>query len=185
MDFLERADLPPGPAADLGCGGGVATAYLSSRFPLAVGLDVATGAVSQAKELARARGARCPFVLAEVPAMPFRDGAFAFLFDRGCLQSVPRQRWRAYFTEVARLLRPRGVLQVYVSRAGRTGAGRPRQVLRRLVGRRGTGGASFASPGFIRRMVPDALEVLDLWELPAEDVPGPARRYLYGVLRRL
>lgn len=173
--------MPPGPAADLGCGGGVATSYLSARFPFAVGLDVATGAVSQARELAHVRGSRCSFVLAEVPSMPFREGAFAFLFDRGCLQSVPRERWRAYFAEVARLLKPRGMLQVYVSRAG---AGRLRPRLRRMVGRGGAGGASFASPSFIRRVVPDALEVLDLREVPAEDVPGPARTYLYGVLRR-
>jgi SAM-dependent methyltransferase len=181
---LERADLPPGPAADLGCGGGVATAYLSGRFPLAVGLDMATGAVSQARELARVRGSRCSFVLAEVPSMPFREGAFAFLFDRGCLQSVPRDRWTAYFAEVARLLKPGGVLQLYVSKAGPTGMGRLRSRARRWLRRSGAGGASFASPGLIRRMVPDALEVLDLRELPAEDVPGPARTYLYGVLRR-
>jgi SAM-dependent methyltransferase len=116
--------------------------------------------------------------------MPFREGAFAFLFDRGCLQSVPRDRWRAYFAEAARLLKPGGVLQVYVSRAAPSWIGRLRSSGRRLLRRSGAGGAIFASPSFIRRMVPEALEVLDLRELPAEGVPGPARTYLYGVLRR-
>jgi SAM-dependent methyltransferase len=183
---LERSDLPSAPAADLGCGGGVATAYLSRRFPLAIGLDVATGAISQARELALARAARCAFVLAEVPAMPFREGAFAFLFDRGCLQSIPRARWSRYFSEVARLLRSGGLLQLYVSKARPAGAtARLRSLGRRLMGRSGPGGPIFASPGLIRRMLPEALEVLDLRELPVADMPGSRRTYVYGVLRRI
>jgi SAM-dependent methyltransferase len=162
----------------------VATAFLSRRFPLAVGLDVATGAVSQARELAQARAARCAFVLAEVPAMPFRDGVFAFLFDRGCLQSIPRARWSTYFSEVARLLSPGGVLQLYVSKA-RGATARLRSLGRRLMGRSGPGGAIFASPGLIRGMLPEALEVVDLRELPVDDVPGSSRTYIYGVLRRI
>ena len=52
--LLEGADAPSGAALDLGCGNGVATAHLARHLHPAVGLDIASAAVRQARTAATA-----------------------------------------------------------------------------------------------------------------------------------
>lgn len=111
--LLEGTELPNGAALDLGCGAGIVTAHLARRFRPAVGMDIALGAVQQARRHARAAGLSPAFVHAEAPILPFRSEAFAFVFDRGCLLNIRRKLWPKYFREVERVLKPRGMLQVY------------------------------------------------------------------------
>jgi len=100
-------------ALDVGCGPGTITIHLAERFGMAVGFDVAAGAVEEGRK--RAAGSNSPptFLLAEAPWLPFRDGAFGLIFDRGVLHHVPRGRWGTYFREVTRVLRPGGVYLQY------------------------------------------------------------------------
>src|SRR5687768_15603811 len=71
-----------GAALDLGCGPGVATSYLAASFHPVVGLDIAHGAVVEARSRARAENRDPLFLVAEAPVLPFRTGAFSFIFDR-------------------------------------------------------------------------------------------------------
>ena len=74
--LVEEHVLPSGAALDLGCGSGVATTYLAKHFSPALGLDIAVGAVSQARDFARGQGVHPSFLVAEVPVLPLQDGAF-------------------------------------------------------------------------------------------------------------
>ena len=129
------------------------------------------------------------FVVAEAPVLPFRDGAFGLLFDRGCLQAIPRDAWYGYFGEVERLLAPGGMLQLYVSRPDRRvsklGSARGLKLrLRRLLGGTKARGPAFLSPALIRELMPPSLEELAVDRFQFETVTGATRQFFYGLFRK-
>jgi ubiquinone/menaquinone biosynthesis C-methylase UbiE len=189
MELMERPDHPTGGALDLGCGNGVGTAFLATHFHPAVGLDIAHAATKQGKDLAGAKGVRAEFVVAEAPTLPFRDQAFGLVFDRGCLQAIPRSSWPTYFNEVDRVLVPGGMLQLYVSRQSK----RPPKLLsarglrariRRLQGGRPKGGPSFLSPGVIREVVPDSFRELALEQFEFHTKSDVTRQFVYALFKK-
>jgi SAM-dependent methyltransferase len=185
--LLDEAALPAGAALDLGCGNGVAAAYLATRFPVAVGIDIAHAAVAKARRGAAERGVHPRFSVADASVLPFRTDSFAFVFDRGCLQNLPRDRWPAYWAEVERLLASGGVLQLFCSKAARAFpplASRKGLKARAkwLLGRRA--GPQFLSAELIRGLVPPGLRVETLEELPYRTTRGGLREMVYGVFRR-
>jgi len=187
-DMLARPDRPSGGVLDVGCGNGIATAFLADHFHPAVGLDIALGATRQAKELAAGQGAAASFVVAEVPRLPFRDRAFGLVFDRGCLQAVPREAWPAYFAEVDRLLEPRGMLQLFVSKPVRPLPSllSPRGMrarVRRISGRR-SGGPGFLSVSLIRELAPKSLEELTLDEFEFTTKGNKKRIFIHALYRK-
>jgi SAM-dependent methyltransferase len=186
--LVEDGRIPLGGAAlDLGCGPGVATSYLAASFHPAVGLDIAQGAVVEARSRARGENRDPSFLVAEAPVLPFRTGAFSFVFDRGCLQAIPRQAWERYFREVDRVLAPGGMLQLYVSKAARqfppllSGRG-IRLRLRWLRGKRG--GPRFLSPGLIRQLHPASLKEIELRQFPFRTKADTVRTVTYGLFRK-
>jgi SAM-dependent methyltransferase len=109
--LLDGADLPATGAAprllDAGCGTGAIVRHLSARGR-AVGVDLSAEAVQRAKE--RGAAVACAGLL----ALPFRDGAF----DAVTSFDVIYHRWvtddAAAVREMARVLRPGGLLLVRV-----------------------------------------------------------------------
>jgi ubiquinone/menaquinone biosynthesis C-methylase UbiE len=71
---------PPGWALDIGCGLGAEAAALSKAGFRAVGVDIS----SVALERASAAHHEVSFVEADVRCLPFADGEFEVLLDRGC-----------------------------------------------------------------------------------------------------
>ena len=184
--LLESGALPPGAALDLGCGDGIAAQRMARALTPTTGVDVAMGAARRARQLAREAGVAPSFVVAEAPSLPFRDGAFALIFDRGCLQNVARPLWPAYFREAERLLGPGGLLQVFVvrptlppvlsARGVRARLRHPRRAFRtqrkrtRLFDRR------------FRGLLPASLEVREMGE--ALVAHGTRRRVIVHLLAR-
>jgi len=109
---LETGGIPEGPALDVGCGPGVASRYLAARFHPTIGLDFSITAMRMALQSATERGPSPRYIAANAAVLPFRETTFSFVFDRGCLQDLPRIWWKAYFEEVARVLRPDGIFQL-------------------------------------------------------------------------
>jgi SAM-dependent methyltransferase len=187
-DLLARPDHPSGAVLDVGCGNGVATAFLAEHLRPAVGVDIALAAVRQARDLALGKGVRAWFLVAEAPMLPFRDGSFGLVFDRGCLQAVPRPGWPTYFAEVDRLLHPGGMLQLFVSRPVRS---RPRLLsargIRARIRRRTRphpGGPSFLSASLVRELVPATMQELRMDEFEFTTKGGQKRIFIHGLYRK-
>ncbi len=158
--LLRDAEIPSGAALDLGCGPGATTSHLASRFAPAVGLDIAFGAVVRARSLAAERKASPLFLVAKAPALPFRDGSFSFVFDRGCMHSLRRREYAPHLLEVSRVLKPGGVFELFFSSPRH----RPRGPLspkgaHELVGRLlRRGKPKRLSRSMIRRLLPESME---------------------------
>lgn len=187
--LLERPDRPRGAALDLGCGNGVATAYLALHFDLAVGLDIAHAATRQAVDRTRGKGVDARFVVAEAPVLPFRAGAFGLVFDRGCLQAIPKDAWPTYFRAVEQLLASGGMLQLFVSKPDR----RLPKLLsfrglrvraRRLSRRRAPAGPAFLTPSLIRQLMPSSMREVAMDRFEFQTASGTRRRFVYGLFRK-
>lgn len=187
--LLADSELPGTAALDLGCGGGVATSWLAGRLQPAVGVDIAFPAIEEARSRAGEDDVHPSFVVADAAALPFRGGAFSLVFDRGCLQNLPRDLWPTYFTEVESVLPPGGFLQLYCSKA--TGRLPPlmsvkgmRARVAWLLGRRGHG-PQFLSLALIQRLAPASLQTVRLVEMPFRSTAGRMRTMIHGVFRKV
>jgi SAM-dependent methyltransferase len=89
--------LPPGRILDIGCGTGYLTRLLRGRV-------VAVDQSAEMLELARARAPGVELVRADVPPLPFADGAFDLAFSSNVYSHIDTTVARAEFGE-----KPRGV----------------------------------------------------------------------------
>jgi len=156
--FLERAELPQGAALDIGCGDGAATRYLSQRFPLAIGLDFAVGAILRAA--AMNNGTNASLLAADITAAPFAPDTFSFAFDRGCFNVLPPEFRGAYFRSIEGVLRRSGFLLMVARERKPTGL-HPSSIRKRLELRRRRGVWLWPSESEFRRMIPPSMEVAE------------------------
>lgn len=185
--LLETGDVPAGAALDVGCGDGVVATHLAGRFRPAVGIDIALGAALQGHHRAAKADAPASFLVGDAASLSIRDGSVALMFDRGCLQNMPRAAWPSYFLEVERVLAPHGVLQLSCSRAARSFPSvlTKRGVKARVRWLRGhRPGPQFASRQLIRDLAPPSLSVEILEEVPMRMRNGNLRVEIAGILRK-
>jgi ubiquinone/menaquinone biosynthesis C-methylase UbiE len=112
FDRLEReaverfvASLPPAHVLDIGCGTGYLTRLLRGRI-------VACDQSAEMLELARARLPDAEFVRADVPPLPFPDGAFDLAFSSALYSHIETEPARAEFVaEALRVARTLVVLE--------------------------------------------------------------------------
>jgi ubiquinone/menaquinone biosynthesis C-methylase UbiE len=92
-----------GTVLEIGCGRGVGLALAKDMFGAssAIGIDLDEKMIAAAK-----RGGRGTLVVADVCAIPSRDGRFDAVFDFGAIHIVPD--WEVALGEVHRVLRPGG-----------------------------------------------------------------------------
>ena len=106
---LDQLRIMPGAVLDLGAGTGHGARALKQRFPrsMVVAADIAPGMLERARRQSRwlRRFAR---LRADAYALPFRDGAFDLVFSNLMLQWC--DDLDAVFAEIARVLRPGGLL---------------------------------------------------------------------------
>lgn len=96
----------PGAAVDVGCGLGTEIAYLAGNGWKAVGVDLSSAALGQA----RSTHHDVPFIQAHVLRLPFADASFHLVLDRGCFHYLNPGQWAGYAAEAWRVLRPGGRL---------------------------------------------------------------------------
>ena len=106
---LDELKITPNSILDLGAGTGRGSRALKQRFPrsLVVAADIAPGMLERARRQSRwlRRFAR---LRADAYSLPFRDGAFDLVFSSLMLQWC--DDLDAVFAEIARVLRPGGLL---------------------------------------------------------------------------
>lgn len=105
-----------GPALDLGCGPGGATAYLAERIDFTVALDLSVNAVQRTGARVTKAGGRAHGLVAAAPELPFVTGALGLIYDRGCMHQMEVEVWPQYLLEIERCLRPGGVAQLLEKR---------------------------------------------------------------------
>jgi ubiquinone/menaquinone biosynthesis C-methylase UbiE len=190
QELVESGRVPAGLALDLGCGAGESTAFLGEHFTLAVGIDVAPGAVRQAaRRIVETGSSSVPaFAVADAGRLPFQARSFAFVFDRGCLQNMPERAWAAYFHEVERLLIDGGVHQLLVSKAEPafppwwTSRGLKKR-WRWYVGRRRPG-PQFLSHDYLRRAAGPSMHVESLVDFPFRTKSDQARLFTHAIFTK-
>ncbi len=108
IDRLDWIAFEPETVVDLGCGTGHAALALAGRWPKArvIAVDFAPGML---RELARHdRDSRCERLCADARSLPLPDASIDLVF---CNLMLPWcEDLDAVFTEIARVLRPRGLL---------------------------------------------------------------------------
>jgi malonyl-CoA O-methyltransferase len=108
IDRLDWIAFEPETVVDLGCGTGHAALALGGRWPKArvIAVDFAPGML---RELARHdRDSRCERLCADARSLPLPDASIDLVF---CNLMLPWcEDLDAVFTEIARVLRPRGLL---------------------------------------------------------------------------
>ena len=107
--LLERfaAEIQPtGLVADLGCGPGHVTQYLSKHGLQVMGIDLSPGMIAQAARL----NPGLPFQVGEMRALPVADGSWAGIVACYSLLHFGRAEVVAVLRECLRVLQPGGLL---------------------------------------------------------------------------
>ncbi len=114
--FVEDRKIPAkATVLDIGCGLGSAAVYLAALGHTVTGIDVSATAVEKAKRKASQAGVTVTFVVGDILTNDFKRKSFSFLYDRGCLQHLPKGEWPKYRDEVLRLLSAKGIYIVEIS----------------------------------------------------------------------
>ena len=95
---------------DVGCGSGTTLLWLAGHGFEACGIDVSPTAVGVAASRARRAGLRVDLRVAGVDRIPFERKTFDGGIDTGCFHSIPRRLREQYAAEIARVIRPAGLL---------------------------------------------------------------------------
>jgi SAM-dependent methyltransferase len=104
--FLASPLAAPGDALDLGCGGGQASMRLAASGHRVVGVDFAPTAI----ELARRNAPELRFLVGDCLALDLPDASFDLAVDNHVLHCILGADRARFLTEVARVLRPGGLL---------------------------------------------------------------------------
>ena len=110
VDFVTSGAVTPGPTLEIGAGTGTNAIWMAERDFDVLGIDVSPLAVERAHAKMNGRALRCRFAARDFLASPPPDGAFQFVFDRGCFHvfDEPGERQR-FATNVAAALAPAGL----------------------------------------------------------------------------
>lgn len=108
LDTFAELVGPAGPVADLGCGPGRITTYLAGRGLDAFGVDLSPGMI----DVARTAHPHLRFEVGSMSALSLADGSLAGAVAWYSFIHTPPERLPAVFAEIARVLRPGGVLAV-------------------------------------------------------------------------
>jgi SAM-dependent methyltransferase len=106
--LAERLTAPEQSLLDLGCGTGgfLAWARATDSFDRLAGVDISSAAVS----LARERVPDAELHVGSLSDLPFADASFDLAAMNDVLQHIPEGEIQGALTEIARVLRPTGVL---------------------------------------------------------------------------
>ena len=110
VEFVSSGAVTPGPTLEIGAGTGTNAIWMAERGFDVLGVDVSPLAVERAQAKMEERALLGRFAAWDFLAGPPPDGAFQFVFDRGCFhvfdEPVERQRFAA---QVAAALAPGGL----------------------------------------------------------------------------
>lgn len=117
--LIESGVVEPGAVLDIGCGAGTNTIYLSKQGFCYHGIDLSPTAIKIAQEKTAKETVSCGLVLGSATRLPYLDGSFNLVFDKGCFYVLSPEHREAYVREIYRVLKPKGKYQL-ISLSSRT-----------------------------------------------------------------
>jgi len=117
-------EAPDGPVLDWGCGSGRTANWLLKR-PGWAHTYYGTDVDAQAIEWLRANGVERTSICSDLPPLPYEDGFFAGVFSFSVMTHIPPQNHRAWYAEIARVLRPGGRAFFTIQGDGLIATGKP------------------------------------------------------------
>jgi ubiquinone/menaquinone biosynthesis C-methylase UbiE len=110
--FLAGLTELPRTVLDVGCGAGGDAVYLAGRGMDVIGVDLSAESLEQARAHADRGGVDVTWIQASALDLPVEDASIDLVTDRGCLHHIEPIDHARYAQEVARVLRPGGMLLV-------------------------------------------------------------------------
>jgi len=107
---LERLQLTPGAALDLGSGPGIHAIALAKRGWKVTAVDISPGAIRMASRLASEAGVKVDFRNIDVLSFQPRPSSFGLVHDRGFLHTLDPSDWSRWTDLVATALKPGGTV---------------------------------------------------------------------------
>jgi SAM-dependent methyltransferase len=108
------SNFAPSRALDFGCGVGRVLVPLARLVPVAVGVDVASSMLAEAKKNVLEQGLSAELVLGD-DALSNVKGTFDFIHSYIVLQHIPRARGERIIAELLQRLRPEGVAALHLT----------------------------------------------------------------------
>lgn len=111
--LIESGVVEKGAVLDICCGSGNNAIYLAQQGYTCYGIDISQTAIGYAQEKAAKGGVSCKLTSGNAAQLPYPDGMFTLVFDRGCFHSfAPRDR-EAYIRGIHRVLKLSGRYQLH------------------------------------------------------------------------
>ncbi|MER7515732.1 class I SAM-dependent methyltransferase [Streptomyces sp. NPDC126499] len=170
--FAEETAATGGPVADVGCGPGKVTAYLTRAGVDAFGIDLSPRMVA----LARRAHPELAFAVGSMTALPVPDAALAGLLAYYSTHHMPPELLPAVYAEFRRVLAPGGRLMLAGHVGEDDGEGECRHHTEAYGGLPVSYDSHFLPPGRIVRLLEEAGFVVTA-RLTQEPAPGQKRRY--------
>jgi len=119
--FLASTPLRPSDRVlDLGCGSGDLTATIAGLVPdgHVVGVDPQPSMLAEARRRARPNQSFTQLAAQQLDRLDEPDAAFDVVLSRACLHWVPRADWPGVLAQLARLVKPGGIVRIECGGAG-------------------------------------------------------------------
>jgi cyclopropane fatty-acyl-phospholipid synthase-like methyltransferase len=98
---------------ELGCGAGNNLWFLAEEGFKAHGIDLSSSAIENASHYLNRRGVHADLKVGDISSLPWADGSFDYVIDRGALTQVSYEHIEAVLVEVQRVLRDSGMMMCF------------------------------------------------------------------------
>jgi SAM-dependent methyltransferase len=112
VELVEGQQVPPGAALDICCGTGANAVYLAQQGFEASGIDISPTAMAYARKRAQQEGVQVSLQAGDATHLPYPDGTFSFVFDRGCFHNIAPGHREGFIQGLHRVLKPGGLYQL-------------------------------------------------------------------------
>lgn len=116
VQLIEQKKIPAkATVLDIGCGLGSAAVYLAALGYRVTAIDLSPTAIEKAKQKSQHVGVTVSWLVGDAVTIKLPRQRFDLVYDRGCLQHLPREQWTPYRQQVVKALKPKGRYAVEVS----------------------------------------------------------------------